>query len=82
MIKDDSLTIDENWRSLLEFSLNNFTQPEEAKKLMFIIVEKNPNLADKVFTYLQKTRPDLCDTWSEEFYSEFGKQVSRQKEES
>ena len=81
MIQDDSLTIDENWRSLLEFSLNNFNQPEEAKKLMFIIVEKNPSLAGKVFTYLQKTRLDLCVTWLDEFFSELGKQLNREREE-
>ncbi|MGK7956815.1 MAG: NACHT domain-containing NTPase, partial [Crocosphaera sp.] len=82
LIKDDSLTIDENWRYLLEFSLTNFTQTEEAKKSMFIIVEKNPNLAGKVFTYLQKIRLDLCETWSDEFFSELGKQLNRESEES
>ncbi len=82
LIKDDSLNIDENWRSLLEFSLNNFSQSEEAKKLMFIIVEKNPTLAGKVFTYLQKTRLDLCETWSDEFFSELGKKLNREREES
>ncbi|MDJ0846409.1 two-component regulator propeller domain-containing protein [Crocosphaera sp.] len=81
LIKDDSLTIDENWRSLLEFSLNNFTQPEESKKLMLMIVEKNPSLAGKVFTSLQKTRPDLCETWSDEFFSQLGKQLNQQRED-
>ena len=46
----NEVTFDENWRSLLEFTLIDLAYPEEIEDLLFVVLDKNLKLAGKLFT--------------------------------
>jgi hypothetical protein len=74
LIAKNEVTIDENWRSLLELALCELTNPEEAKDLLFIVLDKNLQLAGKLFNYLKTNSPQLCASWANDFTRKFGEQ--------
>jgi hypothetical protein len=74
LLNDSEITVDANWRSLLEFTIFNLetTQPGEVKDLLFTVLQKNKKVAGEVFNWLQQSHSHLCTSWTDDFTRSFG----------
>jgi hypothetical protein len=65
--------VDSNWLPMLQFVCLEVDAPCDVKDLLLAILTKNASIAGDVFRWVRDVRPDLCESWYEEFYREFAK---------
>ena len=77
-LKDSNITIDTNWRAMLEFAILDIAEPVEVGKLISLTLERNTKLAGDLFKWLEHSQLSLMSTWADHFKREYGEAMLRQ----
>jgi hypothetical protein len=71
LILNTELSVDFNWRRMLEFFLLNLKRPEEASAVLNWMLDKNKRLARELFSWMEVKTPGLCTEWVTNFKIKF-----------
>jgi hypothetical protein len=66
------IVIDSNWRPMLEFSVLEINDPNETKRMLYRVLDKNGSLAGILFKWLSDAHAALCRDWADEFKRKYG----------
>lgn len=77
ILGDHQVTVDETWRSMLQFVILDMKSPDEAKEMFFYLPEKDERLAKSLFRWTKAVRPALVEPWEEDFNRHYGEVVLR-----
>jgi hypothetical protein len=73
LLADPELTIDPNWRSMLEFTILDLATTQATRDLLFAVLRKNRPLAAELFKWIKQLHPTLVAGWEEEFNLTYGR---------
>jgi hypothetical protein len=67
LLSDDKISMDSNWLEMLKFVLEDFSEAEFCKELLYKVLQKNKRIAGELFTWFESASPSLSSGWSSEF---------------
>ena len=77
VLSDPEVTVDETWRSMLQFVILDMQSPDAAKEMFFYLPEKDERLAKSLFRWTKAVRPALVEPWEDDFNRHYGEVVLR-----
>lgn len=72
LLKPD-ITVDENWRTVLELLILRINDSTEVRALIFVLLRKSREVAVTLFKWIDSAHPTLCSAWRDEFFHAYGK---------
>jgi len=67
LLTDPKTLVDSNWDSMIEFELAQEKQPNIARSILFLLLERDFETAKRCFAWLLQNRSHLCVEWHQEF---------------
>lgn len=71
-------TVNENWRSMVEFFILQSQSSDQTRDLLYALLENNGRLAKDLFNWIEEQHPGLTENWADGFDRRYGK-VSRKR---
>jgi len=72
LLRDKDVSIDSNWRPMLEFALLSFAVQVRPKSSYLRSLRKNKQMAGDLFKRLSLSRPELSESWAADFRYSYG----------